>query len=174
VRERIEHMHKMTERFLYDAYAGESQAFMKYTIWADKAEAEGKKNVAKLFRAVAHAEKVHATNHWRTLGNVHDTVKNLEHAIEGENFEVEEMYPAYKATAEHQGEKGAVRTTHWALETEKVHAVMYGKAKKAVEAGTDMELGDVYVCPVCGFTMEGTVPDTCPVCNAKKESFKKF
>ncbi len=172
--EESEDMHKMTERFLSDAYAGESQAFMKYNIWADKAEAEGKKNVARMFRAIAAAEKVHATNHLRTLGMVQDTAKNIEHAIEGENFEVDEMYPAYKAVAEHQGEKGAVRSTHWALETEKVHAKMYDRAKNAVEAGKDVDLGDVYICPVCGFTMEGTLPDLCPVCNAKKESFRKY
>jgi rubrerythrin len=147
---------------------------MKYNIWADKAEAEGKKNVARMFRAIAAAEKVHATNHLRTLGMVQDTAKNIEHAIEGENFEVDEMYPAYKAVAEHQGEKGAVRSTHWALETEKVHAKMYDRAKNAVEAGKDVDLGDVYICPVCGFTMEGTLPDLCPVCNAKKESFRKY
>jgi len=172
--EESEDMHKMTERFLSDAYAGESQAFMKYNIWADKAEAEGKKNVARMFRAIAAAEKVHATNHWRTLGMVQDTAKNLDHAIEGENFEVDEMYPAYKAVAEHQGEKGAVRSTHWALETEKAHVKMYDRAKKAVEAGKDVDMGDVYICPVCGFTMEGTLPDLCPVCNAKKESFRKY
>ena len=167
-------MHKMTERNLNEAYAGESMAYMKYNIWADKAEAEGKKEVARLFRAVSHAEKVHATNHWRTLGQVQDTKANLQHAIDGENYEVDEMYPSFKWVAEHQGEKGAERTTHWALETEKVHALMYAKAKQAVEAGKDASFGDIYVCPVCGYTMEGSPPDTCPICNAKKASFKKF
>jgi rubrerythrin len=167
-------MHKMSERNLNEAYAGESMAFMKYNIWADKAEAEGKKEVARLFRAISQAEKVHATNHWKTLGQVLDTKANLQHAIDGENYEVDEMYPSFKWVAEHQGEKGVERTTHWALETEKIHAIMYEKAKQAVEAGKDASFGDIYVCPVCGYTMEGSPPDLCPICNAKKASFKKF
>jgi rubrerythrin len=167
-------MHKMTERDLNEAYAGESMAYMKYNIWADKAEADGKPGVAKLFRAIAAAEKVHATNHWKVLGQVKDTPSNIQHAKEGEDYEIEEMYPAFKAVAEHQSEKGAVRTMHWALETEKIHSTMYQKALDAVNKGGDLELGDVHVCPVCGFTMEGTVPDYCPVCNAKKEKFIKF
>jgi rubrerythrin len=166
-------MHDMTERNLNEAYAGESMAFMKYSIWADRAEKEGKPGVARLFRAVAAAERVHAGNHWRTLGKVGDTASNLRHAIEGEQYEVDEMYPAHKVVAELQGEKAAVRTNHFALETEKVHVLMYGKALGAVEAGGDLELGDVYVCPICGYTMEGSPPEVCPVCGAKRESFAK-
>lgn len=167
-------MHKMTERNLEEAYAGESMAFMKYSIWADKAEAEGRANVARLFRAVAAAEKVHANNHWRVLGRIQDTASNLQHAIEGEDFEIDEMYPAFKAVGEHQGEKSAVRAMHFALETEKVHSKMYKKALDAVKKGEDLKVGDIHVCPVCGYTMEGTLPDNCPVCNAKKETFKKY
>jgi len=167
-------MHKSTEKNLSDAYAGESQAFMKYNIWADRAEREGKKGVAKLFRAVSQAEKVHATNHWRALGMIKGTKENLEHAIEGETYEVEEMYPAFKAVAELQKEKAAIQSMDYALEAEKVHAGMYEQAKKAVEAGKDIEVGDIYVCPVCGYTMEGTAPDKCPICGARKDSFMKF
>jgi rubrerythrin len=167
-------MHKMTERNMSDAYAGESQAFMKYNIWADKAENEGKKGVAKLFRAISHAEKVHATNHWRALGMIKGTKENLERAIEGERYEVEEMYPVFKAVAEYQKERAAVQATDYALEAEKVHAKMYEKAKDAVEAGKDIQVGDIYVCPVCGYTMEGSAPDKCPICGARKDSFKKF
>ena len=167
-------MHKMTECDLNEAYAGESMAFMKYNIWADKAEAEGKENVARLFRAISAAEKVHAANHWKVLGNVLDTAANLQHAIEGESHEIEEMYPAFKAVAELQQEKAAIRTIHWALETEKVHIKKYERALEAVKAGKDVELGAVHVCPVCGYTMEGEAPDLCPICNAKRESFKKY
>jgi rubrerythrin len=167
-------MRKMTEKNLNDAYAGESMAHMKYTIWADKAEQEGKPQVARMFRAIAYAERVHATNHWRTLGNIMGTKDNLQHAIDGENFEVDEMYPAYKAVAELQEEKGAVRSTHWALETEKVHAKMYEAAKQAVESGKDASGEQIWVCPVCGYTGEGEGPDLCPVCNAKKSTFKRF
>lgn len=167
-------MKKQTKQALDEAYAGESMAFMKYSTWADKADAEGKKNVARLFRATAAAEKVHANNHFRTLGNVNDTATNLEHAIEGEDYEVDEMYPAFKAIAELQGEKAAVRTTHFALETEKAHSKLYRTALDAVKSGVDADLGEIYVCPVCGYTMEGEAPDNCPVCGAKKESFGRF
>ena len=167
-------MRSMTNKNLNDAYAGESMAHMKYSIWADKAEAEGKPQVARLFRAVAYAERVHATNHWKTLGNVLSTPENLQHAIDGENYEVEEMYPAFKAVAELQNEKGATRSTFWALETEKVHAKMYDKAKDAVLAGKDYGSNKIWVCSVCGYTGEGEAPDLCPICNAKKSSFKTF
>ncbi len=167
-------MRKMTEKNLGDAFAGESMAFMKYNIWADRAEQEGKKNVARLFRAISQAERIHATNHWRALGMIQPTKDNLQHAIEGERYEVEEMYPTFNATAELQGEKAAAKSTHYALEAEKIHADMYEKAKKVVEAGKDIELGDVYICPVCGYTMEGTPPDECPICKARRETFKKF
>lgn len=167
-------MHKMTERDLSEAYAGESQAYMKYSVWAGKAESEGKANVARLFRAVAAAEKVHAANHWKVLGNVQDTASNLQHAIDGEVHEIEEMYPAFKVVAELQQEKAAVRTIHWALETEKVHHKKYERALEAVKAGKDVELGTLHVCPVCGYTMEGEAPDACPICGAKKASFEEF
>ena len=106
----------------HKAYAGESQAHMKYLIFADVAEKEGFPNIAKLFRAIAFAELVHARNYFKALGNVKDTVENLQIAIDGETFEVEEMYPAYKAVAELQGKNEAVRSTHYALEAERIHA----------------------------------------------------
>lgn len=167
-------MRKMTEQNLSEAYAGESQAFMKYTVWADRAEADGKANVARLFRAVAAAEKVHAANHWKVLGNVLDTASNLEHAAEGERHEIDEMYPAFEAVAELQQEKAATRTIHWALETEKVHLKKYERAIEAVKSGKDVELGVLHVCPVCGYTMEGDAPDACPICGAKKDRFARF
>ncbi|MDQ1371832.1 MAG: hypothetical protein QG582_747 [Candidatus Thermoplasmatota archaeon] len=167
-------MRDMTQRNLSEAYAGESQAYMKYTAWADKAESEGRPNTARLFRAVAAAEKVHAVNHWKALGNVLDTSSNLQHALDGERHEIDEMYPAFEAVAELQQEKAALRTMHWALETEKVHSKKYERALEAAKASKDVELGLLHVCPVCGYTMEGDAPDACPVCGAKKERFAKF
>ena len=167
-------MHKMTQKNLEDAFAGESMAYMKYTIWAEKAEKEGLVQVARLFRAVAVAEKVHATNHWRALGNIGETGPNLGHAIEGENYEVDEMYPAFKAVAEHQGEKAALRSMDLAYEVEKIHAKFYARAKDAVDKGGDVDLKELHVCPVCGYTGEGTMPDTCPICGAKKDKFIIF
>ncbi len=167
-------MHKMTQANLEAAFAGESQAHMKYLIFADKAEREGFPNVARLFKAVAYAEQVHATNHFKALGNLGQTTANLGAAIGGETYEVEEMYPAFLAVAESQEEKAASRSNTWALETEKVHAEMYGAAKAVVEAGSDAEVGQIYVCPVCGWTGEGEPPDRCPLCGAKKEKFVTF
>jgi len=167
-------MHKMTQTNLETAFAGESQAHMRYLIFADKAERQGFPNVARLFRAISYAEQVHATNHFKALGNLGKTAANLEAAIGGETYEVEEMYPAFLAVAELQGEKAAVRSNTWALETEKVHAEMYGAAKSTVEAGKDAEVEQVYVCSVCGWTGEGEPPDECPLCKAKKKKFITF
>ena len=167
-------MRKMTRANLEAAFAGESQAHMRYLIFADKAEKEGRPNVARLFRAIAFAEQVHATNHYRALGLVNDSSANLQAAIEGETFEVEEMYPAYRAVADLQEEKGASRSMGWAMEAEKVHADMYAKARQAVLAGKDAEVGELYICEVCGWTVEGEPPEKCPLCGAKREKFRKF
>lgn len=166
--------HKMTQMNMEEAYAGESQAHMRYLIFAEVAEKEGKPNIARLFRAIAYAEQVHATNHYRALGNINDTVANLDMAIAGETFEVEEMYPVYNEVARFQGEKESERSTHYALEAEKIHAEMYRKAKEAALQGKDLELGVVSICPVCGYTVEGAVPEFCPICGTPKASFKSF
>jgi rubrerythrin len=167
-------MKEMTKENLGAALAGESQAHIKYLSFAAKAEKEGKANIARLFQAIAYAEQVHAMNHLKELGGVGDTVANLQAAINGENFEVDEMYAAYLVVAEEQGEKGAQRTMTYALEAEKIHSQMYGDAKKAAELGQDIDMAEVYVCPVCGFTHIGEPPDRCPVCNTKKERFRAF
>lgn len=167
-------MKKMTEENLKNAFAGESQAQIKYVAFADKAEKENFPNVARLFRANSYAEQVHATNHLRTLSGIGNTSENIKAAIEGETFEVEEMYPAYVSVAEKQQEKGAETMTKWALEAEKVHAELYKKALESVESGQDMEPKPIHVCQVCGFTVEGEAPDTCPVCGSPKEKFTEF
>ena len=145
-----------------------------YLIFAEAAEREGKPNIARLFRAIAYAEQVHAANHLGELGGIGKTPENLAEAIAGETFEMEEMYPAYLAVAELQGEAGARRAIHYALEAEKIHARMYEKAKEAAEKGQDIELKTVYICPVCGYTVEGETPEYCPVCGAPREKFKNF
>jgi len=167
-------MKKMTQQNLQDAFAGESQAHMRYLHFADVAEQEGKPNVARLFRAIAYAEQVHAGNHLRVLDGVRDTASNLDAAIAGETFEVTEMYPAYDVVARLQGEEGAQKSVHYAVEAEKIHAEMYRKAKDAVGQNRDVELGPVYICPECGYTVEGEAPEFCPVCGRKREEFKKF
>lgn len=164
----------MTEENLKAAFAGESQAHMRYLIFSEKAEREGYPNVARLFKAIAFAEQVHATNHYRELGGINASPQNLQVAIDGETWEVEEMYPAYLAVAQLQEEKGAQRSMGYALEAEKIHAAMYKGAKKAAEAGKDLEIGALYICSVCGHTVEGEPPERCPVCNAKREKYVKF
>jgi len=167
-------MRKMTQANLEAAFAGESQAHMKYTIFADKAEQEGYPEVARLFRAISFAERVHATNHLRELGGIGDTVTNLGVAIGGENYENTEMYPAFQSVAELQEEKGARRSIHYALEAEKIHEVMYEEARQMVAVGSDIKSAPVFVCPVCGHTVIGAAPDKCPVCGAKKELYRQF
>lgn len=167
-------MKKMTEANLKTAFAGESQAHMKYRIFAQKALEEGKPNIGRLFEAIALAEQVHATNHLKSLGEIGNTAENLQTAISGETFEVEEMYPAYDAVAKLQEEKTAQKSINNALEAEKVHAGLYTKAKQAVEAGMDIEISKISVCKICGWTIEGDAPERCPLCNASREYFKIF
>ena len=167
-------MRKMTQANLEAAFAGESQAHMKYAIFADKAEKEGYPEVARLFRAISYAERVHATNHLRELGGIGDTVANLAAAVDGENYENTEMYPAFDAVAKLQEEKGALRSIHYALEAEKIHEAMYGQAKEAVKAGNDIKAAPVFICPVCGHTAIGEAPDKCPVCGLLKKKYREF
>jgi rubrerythrin len=167
-------MEKTTETNLQAAFAGESQAHIKYLNFADKAEKESLPNVARLFQAASFAEQIHAGNHLRALEGIQGTVANLGEAFGGETFEIEHMYPDYMAVAEKQGEKKALRSMSWALEAEKVHAKLYAEAKQSVEAGKDVAAVDIWVCTVCGFTMEGEPPDKCPVCGTPKAKFRKF
>ena len=167
-------MRKMTEENLKAAFAGESQAHLKYLVFAERAEREGLANVARLFRAASFAEQTHATKHLQALQGIGGTADNLAAAIAGETFEVEEMYPAYNAVAELQGETTALRSMQRALEAEKVHAALYTRAKEAAMAGKDAEIGPVVVCQSCGYTAEGEAPDRCPLCGAPRERFSKF
>ncbi len=168
-------MKKMTEKALFEAFAGESMAHTKYLIFSEIAGKSGLKNIARLFEAIAYAELVHAKNHARNLGiQKEKTEENIQSAIEGETYEVEEMYPAFDAVARLQNEKGAQKSIHYALEAEKLHTEIYKKAKSDVEKGRDLSLEEIYICPVCGYTHIGKPPDHCPVCGLKCDRFKKF
>ncbi len=167
-------MKEMTKANTAAAFAGESQAHMKYLAFAGVAEREGFTNIARLFRAISFAEQAHATAHLRALEGVGDTVNNLGAAMGGENFEVDEMYPAYIAAAKLQEEKRALTGMERAMEAEKVHAQMYARAKESAQAKKDFDLSAIYVCEVCGWTVEGVAPDKCPLCGAPKERFIKF
>jgi rubrerythrin len=167
-------MRRITEENLRSAFSGESQAYMRYMIFARKAEQEGFPNIARLFRAVAYAELVHASNHYKVLGMMRTTPENLQVAIDGEVFEVDEMYPAYNSVAKLQGETGAERVTRWALEAEKIHASLYQRAKQSADRGEDAAVGIIYVCELCGYTVEDSLPERCPICNAPKDKFREF
>ncbi|MDW7681305.1 MAG: rubrerythrin family protein [bacterium] len=168
-------MKKMTEKSLQEAFAGESMAHMKYAIFSEVAREEGYENIAKLFEAISYAELVHAKNHARNLGYIKKTEANLQTGIDGEDFEVEEMYPAYDAIAKLQNEKGAEQSIHYAIEAEKIHSKFYQDAKSKVQQGQDIDIKSVYICPVCGYThIDDDLPEKCPVCQVSNDKFKKF
>ncbi len=154
------------------AFAGESQANRKYLAFAEKAESDGHTQAARLFRAAAHAETVHAHNHLRALKGIGSTEENLDEAISGEIHEFKEMYPGMIKTAEDEDNNAAKRTFHYANEVEKVHADLYTKVLDGF--GTQREEYPYYVCPVCGYTAEIEAPEKCPVCNTPGGKFERF
>jgi rubrerythrin len=160
-----------TTKDLLEAFAGESQANRKYLAFAAKADQEGYPQVARLFRAAAEAETIHAHNHLRALKGVKSTKENLQEASGGEAHEFKEMYPGMIAAAKDAGHKEAERSFAFANEVEKVHHDLYEKALKTME---EKKLVDIYVCPVCGYTVEEAPPENCPVCGAKGKVFKKI
>ena len=155
---------------LKEAFAGESQANRKYLAFAKQADKEGHPQVAKIFRAAAEAETVHAHAHLKTLGEIKSTAENLKVAIAGETHEFKKMYPAMIETAKAEGDKAAERSFTYANDVEKVHAALY---QKALDNLGSMESTDYYVCSVCGYTCENEPPDSCPVCKAKAKAFFK-
>jgi len=157
---------------LMAAFAGESQANRKYLAFAKKAEDEGFSQAARLFRAVAHAETIHAHNHLRRAGEVHTTAENLAAAAAGENYESTEMYPAFMKDAEAEGNKTALTSFHWANEAEKVHEVLYRDL--LANLGKEGEESDYYICPVCGYTEKRGAPEKCPVCNTPGSRFERI
>lgn len=161
-----------TKENLELAFAGESQANRKYLFFADKADEEGNKRIARLFRAAADAETVHARNHLRVMQGIKSTKENLIAAIGGENHEFTEMYPAFIKQAQTEGEKKAVDSFDLANKVEQIHHRLYQDAFDRLEKGKAMELKPFYVCQYCGNTVEGEAPEKCPVCGAPKRMFK--
>ena len=159
---------------LQAAFAGESQANRKYLAFAKKAEADGFPQVAKLFRAAAEAETIHAHAHLRVLGGVKSTAENVQAAIEGEGFEYKEMYPKFLAEAEQEGDQAAVHSFKNALAVEEIHYGLYSQALEAVQSGKDLPEASIYVCAICGNTVAGDAPDACPVCGAPKSQFSEI
>ena len=159
---------------LQEAFAGESQANRKYLAFAKKAEEDGRPQVAKLFRAAAEAETIHAHAHLRVMGGIKSTAENLEEAVAGEGFEFQEMYPKFLAQAQEEGQKPAEFSFKNALAVEEIHHGLYSKALEAVKNNSDLPAAAIYVCPVCGNTVEGGVPDTCPICNVPGSKFMEI
>ena len=159
---------------LREAFAGESQANRRYLAFAQKAEKEGYTQIAKLFRAAAEAETIHALNHLKIMGEIKSTNENLETAISGETFEFSKMYPKYINIAQEEGNKRATWSFEVANKVEEVHANLYNKALQVVKNNSDLSETDYYVCNVCGNTVENEAPDICPICNAPKRQFFKI
>lgn len=159
---------------LKEAFAGESQANRKYLAFAKKAQEEGYPQVAKLFRAAADAETVHAHAHLRVMKGINSTNENLQEAIEGEGHEFKQMYPGFLAEAEKEGNKPAVSSFQNALAVEEIHHGLYTEALDSVKSGSDLPETKIFVCQVCGNTVRGQAPDACPVCGAVKEKFTEI
>jgi len=159
-----------SEKNLLEAFAGESQANRRYLAFAKKAEKDGYKQVAHLFRAAAEAETIHAHAHLRALKGIRDTVDNLKEAISGETHEFTKMYPQMIADAKEEGNKAAQRSFEFANEVEKIHAALYQKALDNLGSQKDVAY---YICSVCGYTVEKEAPDKCPVCGANRNAFSE-
>ncbi|MHC4149510.1 MAG: rubrerythrin family protein [Planctomycetota bacterium] len=163
-----------TKDDLQNAFAGESQANRRYLAFAKKAEAEGYPQVAKVFRAAAQGETVHAHAHLRAMGGIKSTQENLEAALKGESFEFKQMYPGYIEQARAENNKAALGSFQNAMAVEQVHYSLYNEALKAVQAGQDLTPAKVFVCSVCGNTVLNEPPEKCPVCGAPKDKFSEI
>ena len=158
---------------LLEAFAGESQANRRYLFFADKADEEGYPQIARLFRAAAEAETVHARNHLEVMGGIKSTRDNLEEAVKGENYEFVTMYPKFIEHArEDKNQRAEVSFAH-ANAVEKIHHELYQKALEAVKAEQKLKEEPYFVCEVCGNTVGGEAPDKCPICGAPKAKFKR-
>ena len=163
---------KSTSENLKEAFAGESMANRKYLAFAMKAEKEGYKNIASLFRATAEAETIHALGHFNAMDGVKSTLENLEYAINGETYETEEMYPPMYEQAVKEDHK-AKKMFKWALEVERIHAELFSKALEALKLGKDIE-SEVWLCPTCGHLEFKNPPEKCPVCGVPGSKYEKI
>ncbi len=163
-----------TPENLQEAFAGESQANRRYLFFAERAEEEGHPRIARLFRAVAEAETVHAHNHLGILGGIGSTAENVAAAIKGEHYEFMKMYPEFIEQAKTEGNKRAEVVFDYANKVEKIHHALYGAALKALEEGQQLEDKPYFICQVCGYTVEGEAPGKCPICQAPQDRFKRI
>jgi len=162
-----------TKKNLQDAFAGESQANRSYLFFAEKAEEEGHHFIARLFRAAAESETVHARNHLKAVGGIGSTKENLGVAISGENYEFTKMYPRFIEQAKADDNQDAEISFDWANRVEKIHYSLYQKALKLLEEGQQLKDEPYFVCQGCGYTVGGEAPEKCPICGAPRSMFKR-
>jgi rubrerythrin len=165
-------MANQSEKNLREAFSGESQANRRYLAFADKAAEEGFPHVARLFRAIAESETIHAINHLKALGDIKSTLENVEAALQGETDEITGMYPMFMDQAKRDAHNDALKSFFWANEAEITHGDFYGRALETLKEGKDLDLKELYICDVCGYTVEGTLPDKCLTCGDGKEQFR--
>lgn len=165
---------KITETNLYEAFRGECEAHMRYLIYAEQAAGQGLENTARLFRSIAFAEFVHARNHLALLEDIHNTGSNLARAAAGEQYELEEMYPAFDLVAKMHQDYDSVQSIHYAIEAEKNHSLLYGEAARSVAAGRDFADSTIYICPTCGGTAVGEKEPACSICGRRGSEFRQF
>jgi len=161
-----------SKKNMMEAFGGESQANRRYLAYASKAREDGYPHIARLFRAIAESETIHALNHLTAAGEVKSTMENLEAALKGETQEFTSMYPMFMDQAKRDADNDALKTFFYANEAEKVHGSFYEKALNSLKGGKDPVMDDLHICTVCGYTVEGYPPDKCPVCSAKRDKFK--
>ena len=162
-----------THENLQEAFAGESQANRRYLFFAEKADEAGHKQIARLFRAAAEAETVHARNHLRVLGEIKSDKENLEAAVGGENYEFTQMYPGFIKQAQAESNKAAENSFDLANKVEQIHHKLFQEALSSLESRKPFKEAPYFVCQVCGNTVEGEAPERCPICGAPKSRFKK-
>jgi len=163
-----------TQDNLMEAFAGESQANRRYLAFAAKAEKEGYKNVARIYRAIAEAETVHALKHHEIAGKVNSTADNLAVSVEGETHEFTVMYPEFIATAKAEDQAAALRSFEFANAAEEVHGGIFQRMLAMVKKGDDHPDEQVSLCPVCGWVGTGEPPERCPICNTLAKMFRSF
>lgn len=163
-----------TPENLKEAFAGESQANRKYLAFARQAEEEGLEMMARLYRAIAEAETIHAFRHLEVAGGIKTTLENVKGSVEGETYEFTTMYPAFLSDAKAEGDQAATKSFHYANEAEKVHAGHFSKALEALAAGKDFPAESFFLCPVCGNVAENEAPAHCPICGTAGKAFLPF
>jgi len=164
-------MSDQTNKNLKVAFAGECQAFRRYLAYAKKAEEEGLPNMARLFRVIAEAEIIHANKHLEALREVKSTLENTESALKGESEEATGMYPMFVYQAKRDSDNDALNSFFYAQEAESTHFNLFEKALLALKEGKDPEVGELWICKVCGYTVEGQPPEKCYTCGEGREAF---